>query len=189
MFGISWEDALKSGKVLNAKEACAKFGVDGNEMENMWGKLDKSKEMIKFGGGFYCGKVGDVFVINGFYMSMRSAYTTPPAKIHYFTVQWPTDSLSWQAFRDEVCFFLFFSSIFSRLDSLGRHLEKRCCAHTTTEREGCVCVFVCVYIYITHTHAHTHARARTHTNILSVPGARRYGSQGCQAGLSEANHL
>ena len=48
MFGISWEDALKSGKVLNAKEACAKFGVDGNEMENMWGKLDKSKEMIKF---------------------------------------------------------------------------------------------------------------------------------------------
>jgi hypothetical protein len=105
MFGISWEDALKSGKVLNAKEACAKFGVDGNEMENMWGKLDKSKEMIKFGGGFYCGKVGDVFVINGFYMSMRSAYTTPPAKIHYFTVQWPTDTLSWQAFRDEVFFF------------------------------------------------------------------------------------
>ena len=34
-----------------------------------------------------------MFVINGFYMSMRSAYTTPPAKIHYYTVQWPTDSL------------------------------------------------------------------------------------------------
>ena len=33
---------------------------------------------------------------------MRNAYTTPPANIHYFTVQWPTDSLSWKSFRDDV---------------------------------------------------------------------------------------
>jgi len=102
MFGLSWEDALASGKVLNAKEACAKLGVDGNGMEAKWAKLDKSKDMIKFGGGFYCGNVEGLFVINGFYMSMRNAYTSPPAKIHYFTVQWPTDTLSWKAFRDEV---------------------------------------------------------------------------------------
>ncbi len=35
-------------------------------------------------------QVDGIFVMNGFYMSMRSAYTTPPAQIHYFTVQWPT---------------------------------------------------------------------------------------------------
>lgn len=35
-------------------------------------------------------------------MSMRSAYTRPPAKLHYFTVQWPSDSLSWEAFRGRV---------------------------------------------------------------------------------------
>ena len=42
---------------MNAKEACVRLGVDGNGMEAKWAKLDKSKEMIKFGGGFYCGKV------------------------------------------------------------------------------------------------------------------------------------
>jgi hypothetical protein len=48
-------------------------------------------------------KVDGIFVINGFYMSMRNTYTTPPAKIHYYTVQWPTDALAWKSFR--VCFF------------------------------------------------------------------------------------
>jgi len=102
LFGLSWEDAIKQGKVLNAKQACEKFNVDGLELEKMWRKLDKST-LIKFGGGFYCGKVSDeYFVMNGFYMSMRSAYTTPPAKIHYYTVKWTTDSLSWEDFRGEV---------------------------------------------------------------------------------------
>jgi hypothetical protein len=49
-------------------------------------------------------QVDGIFVINGFYMSMRNTYTTPPAKIHYYTVQWPTDALAWKSFR--VCFFL-----------------------------------------------------------------------------------
>ena len=48
-------------------------------------------------------KVDGIFVINGFYMSMRNTYTTPPAKIHYYTVQWPTDALAWKSFR--VCSF------------------------------------------------------------------------------------
>lgn len=58
LFGLTWEKALASGKVLNAKEACAKLGIDGNAMEAKWAKLDKKTDMIKFGGGFYCGKVG-----------------------------------------------------------------------------------------------------------------------------------
>ncbi|KAJ1625011.1 hypothetical protein T492DRAFT_1042819 [Pavlovales sp. CCMP2436] len=59
-------------------------------------------ELLKFGGGFYVGKVGDIFVINGFYAAMRAAYTTPPAELHYFTVQWSTETVSWEAFRADV---------------------------------------------------------------------------------------
>ena len=33
---------------------------------------------------------------------MRSAYTTPGDKIKWYTVSWPTDSLSWQDFRGVV---------------------------------------------------------------------------------------
>lgn len=42
---------------------------------------------MQFGGGFYCGSVDGIFVINGFYMSMRGKYTNPPAKIQYYLVE------------------------------------------------------------------------------------------------------
>ena len=57
----------------------------------------------QFGGGFYCGKLAeDVFVINGFYMSMRSVFTTPPATLQWYTVEWPAAKLSWEDFRGKV---------------------------------------------------------------------------------------
>ena len=40
--------------------------------------------------------------MNGFYMAMRAAYCNPGEKIKYYTVSWPTDSLSWADFRGEV---------------------------------------------------------------------------------------
>jgi nucleoside diphosphate kinase len=102
LFGLEWETAVAEGKVYNAMDAAAKLGVDGAGLEALWRKLDKKNELIKFGGGFYCAKIGDIFVMNGFYMSMRAAYTTAPAAIHYFTVEWPADSLSWEDFRTKV---------------------------------------------------------------------------------------
>eukprot|EP00941_MAST-03F_sp_MAST-3F-sp1_P002346 g2346.t1 len=103
MMGESWSSALEQGKVLNAKQACEKLGFNGESLEKEIRKCTRGKDMIKFGGGFYCSKVGDYYVINGFYMSMRSAYTEPGTNgIHWFTVQWPTDTLSWESFRGEV---------------------------------------------------------------------------------------
>ena len=103
LFGESWESAVAAGKVLNAKQAGEKLGVNGDELEKIWRTVKPGKTLIKFGGGFYCGKIkDDMYVMNGFYLNMRSVYTTPPAKIHYYTVQWPTDTLSWEGFRQEV---------------------------------------------------------------------------------------
>lgn len=55
---------------------------------------------------FYCGQIEHegqkYYVINGFYMSMRSKYTAPPAKIHYYVVEWAPSSLSWEDFRGKV---------------------------------------------------------------------------------------
>jgi hypothetical protein len=72
MFGESWDAAVKAGKVYNAKDAAEKLGVDAAGINAKWGKLSRDKDLIKFGGGFYCGKVGDIYVMNGFYMSMRA---------------------------------------------------------------------------------------------------------------------
>ena len=43
-----------------------------------------------------------LFVINGFYMSMREKFTLPEAKLHYFVVDWSADALSWEDFRGKV---------------------------------------------------------------------------------------
>merc|ERR1712045_57648 len=53
-------------------------------------------------GGFYCGKVDDIFVINGFYMDMRKAFTTPGTSIYFFETEWPSQALPWADFRGKV---------------------------------------------------------------------------------------
>mmetsp|Transcript_2122 Transcript_2122/g.3046 ORF Transcript_2122/g.3046 Transcript_2122/m.3046 type:complete len:375 (-) Transcript_2122:159-1283(-) len=102
MFGEKWDDVIAAGKVYNAKEAAEKLGLDAEGLNAKWSKLNRGKDLIKFGGGFYCGKVGDIYVMNGFYMQMRAAYTNPGEKIQYYVVSWPADSLSWEDFRGEV---------------------------------------------------------------------------------------
>uniref|UniRef100_A0A7S3PG99 Nucleoside-diphosphate kinase n=1 Tax=Aplanochytrium stocchinoi TaxID=215587 RepID=A0A7S3PG99_9STRA len=106
MFGKNWDDMVKAGKVYNAKEACAKLGVDGAGLDKIWSQLKKGQNLIKFGGGFYCGGIeydGEIiYVINGFYMSMRSKYTVAPSSIKYYLVEWSPAALSWEHFRGKV---------------------------------------------------------------------------------------
>lgn len=69
-FGLSWEDALSQGLVYNAAEACEKLGVDGEGLDAKWSQLKRGTNLLKFGGGFYCGQVDGIYVMNGFYMQM-----------------------------------------------------------------------------------------------------------------------
>jgi len=102
MFGEKWDDVVAAGKVYNANDGAAKLGVDGAGLNDKWSKLARGKDLIKFGGGFYCGKVDGIYVMNGFYMQMRAAYTNAGEKIQWYTVSWPSDSLSWEDFRGKV---------------------------------------------------------------------------------------
>jgi len=56
-FGITWEQALKDGIVFNAVDGCKQLNIDGDAMNTMWAAAKKGKQMVKFGGGFYAGKV------------------------------------------------------------------------------------------------------------------------------------
>ena len=71
-FGESWDSAIAAGKVYNAKDGAKKLGLDSEGVNAEWSKLTSGKNLIKFGGGFYCGKVKDIYIMNGFYMSMRA---------------------------------------------------------------------------------------------------------------------
>merc|ERR1711959_656672 len=106
-FGLTWKDALASGKVFNAMDGCEKLGIDADQMDAEWAKTKKAKKLIKFGGGFYCGLVEiagkePVYVFNGFFMSMRAKFTRPGTEIYYYVAEWDSKTLSWGDFRGKV---------------------------------------------------------------------------------------
>merc|ERR1712194_185522 len=101
-FGAKWGDAVKGGQVFNAMDAAKKLGITTDELNAKWSTLKVGTSLLKFGGGFYCGKVDGIFVINGFYMDMRKAFTTPGTSIYYYETQWPAQTLSWADFRGKV---------------------------------------------------------------------------------------
>jgi len=105
-FGLEWADVLKDGLALNAKDACEKMGIDADEINTMWGECKKNKNLVKLGGGFYCGKLekdGKTwYVFNGFFMSMRSGFVKEGASIYYYVVEWDPKDLAWADFRGKV---------------------------------------------------------------------------------------
>jgi len=102
LFGMSWEQALEEGSVFNAIDGAEVLGITTEELGQKWGELQKDVDMLKFGGGFYCGKVENIFVINGFYLNMRSKFTVPGTCIYYFHTEWDARALSWADFRGKV---------------------------------------------------------------------------------------
>jgi len=105
-FGMEWDDALNKGLCVNAMDACKEFGCNADELNKAWGAAKKNGNLVKFGGGFYCGLVNmkgkQLYVFNGFFMTMRSAFTAPGKSIHYYTVEWEPEKLSWEDFRGKV---------------------------------------------------------------------------------------
>merc|ERR1719362_517879 len=94
-------------------ECCERFEIDAEELDKMWAKCKKDGNLVKFGGGFYCGKLeregkDTLYVFNGFFMSMRSKFVSEGASIYYYVVSWNTEpkgeakGTSWEDFRGSV---------------------------------------------------------------------------------------
>lgn len=101
-FGLGWQEALDKGLVYNAKQACEKLDLDANEMDGLWAKAKKENQLIKFGGGFYCAFIHNVYIFNGFFMAMRNKYVAPGSSIYYYVIEWESNKLSWEDFRGAV---------------------------------------------------------------------------------------
>jgi len=56
-WGLEWSQAVADGLVFNAVDGCAKLGLDGAQMDAVWAKAKSADQLVKFGGGFYCGKL------------------------------------------------------------------------------------------------------------------------------------
>lgn len=101
-FGVEWQQALDDDLVFNAADACTKFETDADGLNDKWQAAKDAGTMVKFGGGFYCAKVEDIYVFNGFFMTMRAGFVMPDVSIHYFVVEFDEADLSWEKFRGEI---------------------------------------------------------------------------------------
>ena len=102
-FHVKWADALSEGRVFNALDACKHLNISAEDLDAAWAKVQK----IKFGGGFYCGKIEvegkePIYTFNAFFMSMRSKFVAPGSSIHFFVVDFDPAQLSWADFRGKV---------------------------------------------------------------------------------------
>ena len=94
-FGVSFQDAIAQGTAVNALDACKKLDCTPDELRAEWRAVCKSGDMIKFGGGFYCGKIKGLQIFNPFFMAC--AVYTFTANI-YFDVS-SIRATPWAAFR------------------------------------------------------------------------------------------
>ncbi|EOD21469.1 hypothetical protein EMIHUDRAFT_241150 [Emiliania huxleyi CCMP1516] len=57
-FGLTWPQALAQGVVYNAADAMDVLGVQEATLMTMWDAAKSNDECFKFGGGFYCARLG-----------------------------------------------------------------------------------------------------------------------------------
>lgn len=98
-FGEAWSTVLQENRACNAMEATDRLGCSVSELDEAW----KAAKVVKFGGGFYCGRVTwndmSLYVFNAFFLQMRSKFVEKNKSIHYFEIQWDPTAMSWKQFR------------------------------------------------------------------------------------------
>lgn len=102
-FGVSFDVAATSGKMLNTAQTRDKFGWANPKIGAEFEKA-KAKSGFKLAPGCYVAFLEEqqVYVINGFYATMREEYVAKSALVSWYIVAWPEASLSWAAFRSNV---------------------------------------------------------------------------------------
>jgi nucleoside diphosphate kinase len=101
-FGDNYDEAARSGKLINTGAAMKQFGLSGTEIGAEFEKAAASR--MKLAPGCYVAflKERGVYVVNGFYGAMRAEYVDPRAVVTWYTVSWSEDQLSWADFRANV---------------------------------------------------------------------------------------
>ncbi len=99
-FGLAWADALAQGRLYSGVAAGRRFHLSAGPLMELW----MAHHPVKLGGGFYAAYFPDqqVYVLNGFYPSIRDLYTADRAQVRCFLMNFDEARLTWRRFRDAV---------------------------------------------------------------------------------------
>jgi hypothetical protein len=111
-FDVEWGAAVAAGDAMNCAQAGAADlgGCDARECERLW----RAGTVLKLAPGLYISGFASpvdaartIFVVNGFYASMRAQFTKPGEKLLVLELRWAEPGgaggggPSWAAFRQE----------------------------------------------------------------------------------------
>ncbi len=99
-FEKRWEDALASDRVVSGQVALGLLGISAKELNARWANYGAHK----IAGGIYVAHFTEenLYVMNGFYPSMREIFTADGASILVLLLDFAPEILSWKRFRDEI---------------------------------------------------------------------------------------
>lgn len=97
-FGLSWSQAIERGELFSGIAALKKLSVTPAILMELWTSVKPSK----IGAGFYAAAIQGIYVLNGFYPSIREIYTTDAGSIRCFLLKFDGDVLPWKTFRADI---------------------------------------------------------------------------------------
>ena len=99
LFGCSIEETIASNTLINCTEA---FDRLGNPSPQILNTLWRNGIELKLGPGLYVSRIEehDVFVINGFYPSMKELFVAPGLRVKLYDASFSADVLSWKDFLE-----------------------------------------------------------------------------------------
>jgi len=99
-FELRWEDALAAGRVFSGQAMQERLGISADEMNTRWAKYGARK----IAGGMYVAHFAEenIYVLNGFYPSIREVFTAERASVLALLLDFAPSQLPWKHFRDEV---------------------------------------------------------------------------------------
>ena len=100
-FGISWDDALRKGRIFNSVDAQKRLGgISGIELNELW----QQSRQVKMAPGLYAGHFtgDDFYCINGFYPGQREVFTSDGAELLLYEAEFSPEEVPWRRFRQEI---------------------------------------------------------------------------------------
>jgi hypothetical protein len=113
-FNAPWTQLSSLKKVMNANEACEYLMVHHSMLSALWYRSELCHRIRR---GVYCARIDlncsddpavrkllktPLFVVNGFYDSIRDSYINPDASINYLSVEWDGSAMSWSQLMQRV---------------------------------------------------------------------------------------
>lgn len=99
-FDLRWEEALAAGRVVSGLVMQERLGISAEELNARWARY----RARKIAGGIYVAHFGEenLYVLNGFYPSVREVLTADGAHVLVLLLDFAPDHLPWKRFREEI---------------------------------------------------------------------------------------